>query len=110
MAKSFLRANIRFDKIHERNQKPHYSHCTPEEKAFVKAFEAVKQYEMDIWHMDNGTDKYWRKTELGGLLLEGYLKAHNRYMRISNKLGLTEKQECELYNSCHNSRFYGGSF
>jgi hypothetical protein len=111
LAQPFVKANIRLNKIRERNLKPHYNHLTPQQKAFVKAFEAVRQCEIGIGKMDMGNDKNWRRTEFGGLLLEAYSKAIDRKIRLSNELNLeTEAQENELYNSCHNSRFYGGSF
>ena len=106
----YAKAAIRLDKIHTRNQKPHYKHLTPQQKALVKAMEAVKQCERDIWHMDKGGGPNWRRTKEGGQLLEVYSKANDKYMKIAEKLDLTEAQENELYNSCHNSRFYGGSF
>jgi hypothetical protein len=106
----YSKANIRLNKIRERNLKPHYKHLNPQEKSLVKTIEAVRQYELSIANMDKGSDPNWRKTEFGGQLLEGYLNAHDKYMRLSGKLDLTEVQENELYNSCHNSRFYGGSY
>jgi hypothetical protein len=110
MATAFLKANIRLDKIRQRNLKPHYNHLTPEQYRLVKSLELVRQFEKDIGKMDGGINKDWRKTEDGGLFLERYLKAHNRYMKLSSKQDLTEAQENELLNSCHNSRFYGGSY
>lgn len=110
MAGSFLKANIRLDKIHTRNMKPHYKHLTPKQYRFVKAYEAVIQFEKEIWHLDIRRVENWRKTPEGQELLERYLKAVEKKMRLSNKLDLTEKQENELYHSCHTSRFYGGSF
>jgi len=107
---NYLRANIRLDKIRQRNLKPHYSHLNPQEHRLVKALELVRQIEKEIGKKDIGANKDWRKTEAGGLFLERYLKAHDKYMRLSSKLDLTEAQENELLNSCHTSRFYGGSY
>lgn len=111
MSEAFLKANIRLDKIRERNLKPHYSHLNTQEKSFVKAYETVRQCELEIGRMDRGINKDWRRTDTGSLILETYSKAVDRKIRLSNKLNLdTEAQETALYNSCHNSRFYGGSY
>lgn len=110
MANEFLKANIRLQKIHERNQKPHYSHLNNQQKAFVKAYEAVKQCEIDIAKVERSNPD-WRKTEFGQELLGIYCRAVDRRIRLSNKLNLeTEAEENELYCSCHSSRFYGGSY
>jgi len=107
---SALKASIRLQKIHERNQKPHYSHLTPQEKSFVKAYEKVKQCELDMFKIGMSNPE-WRKTEFGGELLGIYSKAIDKKINLSNKLGLeTEAEENELYGSCHNSRFTGGSY
>lgn len=55
-------------------------------------------------------DKDWRKTAEGQFLLENYLHAHERYLKISSKLNLTENQEQKFLHSCYASRYYGGSF
>lgn len=110
MGTKYLKANIRFDKIHTRNNKPHYTHLTVEQKKFVKALEQVKQYEKEIGKYDRSSNKEWRKTEAGQILLEQYFYAHEKYMKISSKMGLSELEENQLLNSCHTSRYYGGSF
>lgn len=106
---NYLKANIRLDKIRERNNKPHYSHLTPKEKSFVKAFEQIQQCEKDMGKLKR-EDENWRKTEIGQHILEVYLKAINKKMKISNQLDLTEEKEYELFNSCYTSRFYGGNY
>lgn len=88
--------------------KTHYFHLTKEQYNFVKIFEKVKQFEMDIWRLDMGGEKDWRKSKFGMDLISAYLKAVD--LKISNKLNLTEYEENRLYASCHNSRFYGGSY
>ena len=111
MANNFLKAGIRLDKIATRNNKPHYSHLTKEQYNFVKVFEKVKQFENEIGYLDfQGEDKDWRKTKFGIELIGNYLKAVDKQIKLSNDLKLTELEENNLYNSCHNSRFYGGSY
>lgn len=109
MTTSFLKANIRLDKIHTRNQKPHYSHLNSQEKTFVKAFELVQQCEKDMGIIER-QNKNWRTTEHGGNLLGIYSKAVDKKIRLSNKLNLSEIKEFALLNSCHTSRFYGGNY
>jgi hypothetical protein len=106
---NYLKASIRLGKISERNNKPHYSHLTPKEKSFVKAFEQVKQCENEMSTLERD-NKDWRKTETGQHILGIYSKAIDRKMRTSNQLNLSEEKEFELFNSCHNSRFYGGNY
>jgi len=107
---NYLKANIRLQKISERNNKPHYSHLTPQQRAFVKAYEQVQQCERDITRMEL-YNKNWRKTEVGQEVLGIYFKAIDRKIKLSNRLNLeTEAQENELLCSCHTSRFYGGSY
>lgn len=106
---NYLKTNIRLEKIRQRNNKPHYNHLAPKEKQFVKAFEQVQQCERDMSKLEMN-NKNWRKTETGQFILEIYLKAVNRKMRLSNQLDLSEEKEKELLASCHTSRFYGGSY
>ncbi len=110
MTSKFLKAGIRMDKIHSRNNKPHYKHLTKEEYNFVKVFEKIKQFEMDIWRMDNGKEKDWRKNEFGIRLIGEYLKAVDKQIKLSNQLNLTEMEENKLHTSCHTSLFYGGNY
>lgn len=110
MATSPLKQKIRLDKIHQRNQRPHYEHLNTQQKAFVKAFEKVQQCEKDMFKMELSSPD-WRITEFGQELLGIYCKAVDRKINLSSKLGLeTEAEENELYGSCHNSRFSGGSY
>jgi len=110
LAKSFLGAKIRLDKIDQRNNKPHYKHLTSQEKIFVKAYEQVYQCEISMARIER-LNPDWRKTEDGMNLLEIYCKAIDKKMKLSDKLGFTtETEEAQLFNSCHTSRFYGGSF
>jgi hypothetical protein len=111
MGKDYTKANIRQDKISTRSNKPHYSHLTKEQRVFVKVFEKVKDFEKEIGYLDfEGKDKDWRKSEFGMDLISKYLKEVDKKIRLSNKLNLTEDEEVQLYASCHNSRFYGGSY
>lgn len=112
MKNNFLGAKIRLDRIDTRNNKPHYNHLTKEQYRFVKVFEKVKMFEQSIWRLDYiEKDKDWRKSEFGTTLLSEYSKAVDKQIKLSNKLNLKDEQEeNQLYNSCHNSRFYGGNF
>ena len=57
MVTNYLRTNIRLDKVHTRNNKPHYSHLSKEKYRFVKIFERVKEFEKSIGQMEIGSDK-----------------------------------------------------
>lgn len=110
MSEAYLKNNIRLQKIHERNQKPHYKHLTAQQKTFVKTYEQVKQCEIEMAKMERFNPN-WRNTDFGQELLEIYSKAVDRKILLSDKLNLeTEAEENALYSSCHSSRFYGGSY
>lgn len=105
----YTKANIRLQKIDARNNKPHYNHLSTKERLFVKASEQVQQCERDMAVLERNV-KNWRQTKNGQQILEIYLKAINKKMKLSGQLYLTEEQGCQLLASCHTSRFYGGSY
>ena len=109
MVKSYLKSNIRMDKISIRNNKPHYKHLDDKQKRFVKVMEKVKQCEMEIGKLDMQIPN-WRKEDYGQQLLQEYMKAVDKQIVLSNELDITELEENRLFTSCHTSRFYGGSF
>lgn len=109
MSDKYLKANIRLDKIRQRNLKPSYKHLSPDEKKLVKAIEKVDSCEKEIRTLDR-QDSNWRNTELGSVVLEEYYFATKRKEKVSNKLNLTESEENNLVKSCHTTRFSGGSF
>lgn len=107
----FIKAGIRLGKIHERNQKPHYTHLTPPQKRLVKAMEAVHSFEMSIAKEDmDPRNVGWRRTESGTQLVQDYLHATSKVARLREKLGVDIDAADALYASSKTARFSGGSF
>lgn len=108
---TFLKAGIRLNKIHERGLKPHYTHLTKEQKGLVKILETLQQIIKDMTSIER-RDKHWRITDFGQDLLERYIKSVDKKFRYCERysFALSEKEENALLMSCHNNRFYGGSF
>ena len=111
MVRSYLKTNIRLQKVHQRNQKPSYKHLSKDQKALVKAQETRERCELEmhkaevVYNISN-----WRDQDWGQQLLEDYWRAGERLSRFSEKLGIeTEAEINDLLNSTR-GRFYGGSF
>ena len=106
-----MKADIRLDKIAQRNNKPHYKHLNVEQKRLVKAMEKVKNSEMTMWKEEVVyNNKDWRKEEWAGEFLDTYLWRCDRLSKIKAKLDYDEDKYNAIFESTRTARFYGGSF
>lgn len=119
MSEKYLKAAIRFDKIHTRSLKISYSNLTPIEKRFIKLIEQQEQIFKDL-------DRFWKysavydstgkvdqdKTnwDLFYVLDAERDKIERKIRLFIERHQINDEKVIEKHKQYNRCRFYGGSY